>query len=100
MNKVQIKNNGELIYSPFTGNPASDEDGNISENDSSLLYVYYGMAGYAYISDKLTKMLDEEIEDLSMNDLASKLEDYEGVIFEVDTNYNGLNSYGFVEANK
>ena len=40
------------IFSPFTGAPADTQDGP-NEKDASLLFVYYGNAGYGYVSKRL-----------------------------------------------
>jgi hypothetical protein len=101
MNKVKIKEpEGQLIYSPYTGNAPHDMEGEINENDPSLLYVYWGMAGdFGYISDKFREIIDQEIEnDIDMWSLDNLLSNEEGILFEVDCGrWNGVNFYGFID---
>jgi len=98
MHKVEIEEQDVTeIFSPYTGKCVVDKDGEINENDDSLLFVYAGMAGdYAYISDKLRDIVDEDIESINIEDLPSKIEANEGTLLEVDNGFNGINFYGFI----
>jgi len=88
----------EQIFSPFSGLPADGEDGP-NGKDSTLLFVYYGTAGeYAYISKRLQNLVDGNIEDIDIGTLHSVLSVDGGLILEVDTDWNGVNFYGFAPA--
>lgn len=83
------------VYSPFSGLPADSEDGP-NETDPTLLFTYYGDAGeYGFISPRLGNDLAEQAADLEPLDLAEALQ-IEGVlVMVVDTDWNGVNYYGF-----
>jgi hypothetical protein len=88
----------DQIFSPFSGLPTDGEDGP-NEKDSTLLFVYYGNAGdYAYISKRLQNLLDGNIESIAIETLHSVLSVDGGLILEVDTDWNGVNFYGFAPA--
>jgi len=98
MKKVKVRDEEESeIYSPYTDQIVVDKDGEINEGEGSLLFVYYGMAGgYAYISEKLKELIDEDIENIDIEGLTSKITINEGTLLEVDCGWNGINYYGFV----
>ena len=96
---VKIKSE-EPIYSPFSGRPADDGDGpNI--NDASLQWVYYGNAGaFGYVASRFRseakKAGIDDVEDVESPEmLARKIEIENSVVFEIDTGWNGVNSYCF-----
>ena len=85
----------EQIFSPFSGLPADGKDGP-NENDPTLLFVYYGNTGeYAYVSKRLQGSMEGNIEDVDIKELHSTLSIDGGHVFEVDTDWNGVNYYGF-----
>ena len=74
-----------------------DGNGEINEKDNSLLFVYYGnVAEYAYISEKLKMLIDQDIENIEVTDLISKIALNDGTLLEVDCGWNGINFYGFL----
>lgn len=85
------------IFSPFSGLPidGKDMDGpNIQ--DPTLLFVYYANAGmHAYVSQRLMNLSDVDVENTDIDELAGLLSVGGGLILEVDTDWNGLNYYGF-----
>jgi|SRR6185312_4917410 len=86
------------VYSPFSGLPADSEDGP-NEADSTLLFVYYGDAGeWAYISPRLANDLPEDADEVGAVDLAETLQIEGGLLMVVDTDWNGINYYGFAPA--
>jgi len=83
------------VYSPLSGLPADLEDGP-NEDDPTLLFAYYGDAGlYAYISQRLLDVLDDDVEETDPLDLGQGLQIDGGLMFIVDTDWNGVNYYGF-----
>jgi hypothetical protein len=87
-----------MIHSPFSGLPAeSDDDPN--EDDPTLLFAYYGNAGlYGYISPRLRDVLKDDGDDTDPLELAQDLQIDGGLMLTVDTDWNGLNYYGFAPA--
>lgn len=82
------------VYSPFSGLPA-DGDGGPNKADSTLLFVYYGDAGdFAYIAQRIRNDLTDA-EGTDPESLATALNIDGGIILEVDTDWNGINWYGF-----
>jgi hypothetical protein len=83
------------IFSPFSGHPSDGENGP-SVEDASLLFVFHGDAGiFAYVSDRIQALLLDDIETLGVEGLANLLEIDGGLILKVDTDWNGINYYGF-----
>ena len=88
------------IYSPFSGLPAETDD-SANEADSTLLFIYYGNASiWDYVSPRLTPGLVEDQDELELDpfDLAKILEAQGGLVMVVDTDWNGVNYYGFAPA--
>ena len=84
----------DKLYSPFSGLPVESDDG-VNENDKTLLFVYYGdFPGFAYINERLTEV-SGDIENLDIESLNQMLTIDGGFILEVDTDWNGINYYGF-----
>jgi hypothetical protein len=91
----------ETIHSPFSGLPSESEDGP-NEEDPTLLFTYYGMASmYGFINPRLAKALPDELAaldvdlDLDPAELADGLHIDGGLTMVVDTDWNGINYYGF-----
>ena len=85
----------ETIHSPFSGLPAEVDD-EPNQKDPTLLFAYHGDAGlYAYISPRLLDVLEDDGEETDPLELAHGLQIDGGLIFIVDTDWNGLNYYGF-----
>jgi hypothetical protein len=92
----------DQVYCPFTGGAIHGDDG-VSPLPS-LLFVYYGGAGlYGYTSDRLVKLLEDRgiacsADDMPLepDEIAQKLDLENAFILEIDTGWNGVNSYGFV----
>ncbi|MYV31215.1 hypothetical protein [Rhodococcus sp. JT-3] len=83
------------VYSPFSGQEAETESGP-NEGDPTLLFTYYGaVADWAYISPLVVERLSEDPNDLEPKDLAERLDIKGGLIMVVDTDWNGINYYGF-----
>ena len=84
------------VFSPYSGLPADGEDG-VNETDSTLLFVYYGDAGlFAFISDRLTNILEVSEEEVTIEDIQKAIMKLNGAfVLKVDTGWNGANSYGF-----
>lgn len=94
MNKIKLKIEG-TVYSPFSGLPAESEDGP-NESDDSLVLIYYGDASdYGYVSPRITSECGEAITELDPSELIEKLNLENVVSFEVDANWNGVNTYVF-----
>ena len=102
MKKIEIEETNDTeVFSPYTGNCVTGKDGEIVEDDKSLLFVFSGMAGdYAFISDQLRSLVDEEIESLEMDELVAKTNHIEGTLMEVDNGWNGINYYCFIDPNR
>ena len=97
---VEIRYLGDYIYSPFSGLPAVTEDGE-NEDDPTLLFTYYGNASlYGYVSRRLQDMLSQDVEDIDVSKLHSLLTVEGGMILEVDSDFNGVNYYGFAPVTK
>ena len=82
------------IFSPFTGAPAETQDGP-NEKDASLLFVYYGNAGYGYVSKRLKDAVTGDVEDMEPTELAARSNLPAAIVLEVDAGWNGTNYYGF-----
>lgn len=83
------------VHSPFSGLPADSEDGP-NENDPTLLFSYYGGGGeYGFISPRLGNDLAARAEDLEPIELAEALQIDGALVMVVDTDWNGINYYGF-----
>jgi len=106
MKKIEINNNkyednDTGVISPYTGNCVTGEDGEVIEDDKSILFVYVGMANeYAYISNEFRELIDKDIETIEIEDLESKLNHIEGTLLEVDYGWGGVNYYGFIDPNQ
>lgn len=85
----------QQIYSPFSGLPVDGKDGP-NESDPTLLFVFYGDAAiYAYVSSRLQNVSDGDVEEIEIEKLSSTLSVDGGLILKVDTDWNGVNYYGF-----
>jgi hypothetical protein len=83
------------IFSPFSGHPSDGENGPNVE-DASLLFVFYGDASsFAFVSVRIQELIHADVASLEIKDLANLLEIEGGLILEVDTDWNGINYYGF-----
>lgn len=88
----------EQIYSPYSGQSADSRDGP-NRKDPALLFVYYEEAGiYAYVSQRLRHSMNEDIEYLAAENLHASIDIDGGLILEVETDWNGVNYYGFAPA--
>lgn len=89
----------EQIHSPFSGLPAEVPEGGPNEADATLLFVYYGNAAdFSYISAHVKSQLPENAVCNSPDQLADILSFDGGLVLEVDTDWNGVNWYGFAPA--
>jgi len=86
------------VYSPFSGQAADSDDG-ANTGDPTLLFVYYGGATvWGYISPRVTEQVPTEAgdpEDLDPDELFALLEIDGAMVMVVDTDWNGVNYYGF-----
>ncbi|UPG69161.1 hypothetical protein [Gordonia hongkongensis] len=85
------------VHSPFSGLPAENEDGP-NNADPTLLFIFYGDATHwGYISPKLAETLgaDEDELELEPEDLEECLTIDGGIVLRVDTDWSGVNVYGF-----
>lgn len=89
------------IYSPFSGLSSESEDGP-NEGDPTLLFTYHGDGSiYGLINPRLAKALPDELaqQDLDLEleptELAEVLHIDGGLIMVVDTDWSGINYYGF-----
>jgi hypothetical protein len=89
------------IHSPFSGLPSESEDGP-NEDDPTLLFTYYGNAPiYGLINPRLAKALPDELAELDVDldleptELAEALHIDGGLLMVIDTDWNGINYYGF-----
>lgn len=88
----------EQIYSPYSGLPADGKDGP-NKHDPTLLFIYYGEPGiYAYSSQRLRNLLNEDIEYLDAEALHNHIEIEGGLVLEVETDVKGISYYGFAPA--
>ena len=88
----------DQIYSPFSGVSAESKDGSYKK-DPTLLFVYHGDAGiYAYVSERLRNLMNEDIEYLDAEALHRHIDVDGGLVMEVETDVNGVNYYGFAPA--
>jgi hypothetical protein len=80
------------VHSPFSGFPSDGDDGP-NQDDGTLLFVYYGDADlFAYISDRLG---GATVDDASLDDVLGAELPAGCIVLEVDTEWNGVNFYGF-----
>jgi hypothetical protein len=88
------------VYSPFSGQPAEDEEGPNFE-DETLQWIYCGDAGSSsHVGNTLLTALGNIGEDeASQIDFVVVMEAARKagcLVLEVDTGWNGLNWYGFL----
>lgn len=84
------------IYSPFSGLPAELNEEGPNEQDPTLLFVYYGMAGdWDYVSPRFPNELTRFVDNLGPREMAEGLDIAGGILLVVDTDWNGINYYGF-----
>lgn len=88
----------DQIFSPYSGLPAVGKDGP-NKKDPTLLFVYYGNTGiYAYVSERVRYLMNEDIQYLDAEALHSHIDIDGGLIMVVITDMNGANYYGFAPA--
>ncbi|MCR5977777.1 hypothetical protein GDN83_08490 [Gordonia jinghuaiqii] len=90
----------DVIYSPFSGRPA-EGDFDPDNEDPTALFVYYGEATHwGYLNPKLREILgtDEDGLELEPEDLEARLNVDGGIVLRVDTDWSGVNTYGFAPA--
>ena len=86
------------VLSPYTGNNTTSKDGEINEDDKSILFIYLGAAGdFVYISNEFRELIDEDIESIEIEDLEGKISHIDGTMIEVDYGWNGINYYCFID---
>jgi hypothetical protein len=85
------------VHSPFSGLPAELKHGGpANESDPTLLFIYYGMAGtWDYASPRLPGETARYVDNLEPADLAESLEIDGAIMMVVNTDWNGVNYYGF-----
>lgn len=84
------------VHSPFSGLPAEVNDEGPNQADPTLLFVYYGMAGeWDYFSPRFPSELTRFVDNLEPADVAESLEVDGAIMLIVDTDWNGVNYYGF-----
>ena len=84
------------VHSPFSGLPAELNEERPNEEDPTLLFVYYGMAGdWDYVSARFPSELTRFIDNLGPTEMAEGLVIDGGILMVVDTDWNGINYYGF-----
>lgn len=87
------------VHSPFSGLPAELNDEGPNEADPTLLFVYYGMVGeWDYVSPRFPSELTRFIDNMEPADVAESLEIDGAIMLVVDTDWNGINYYGFAPA--
>ena len=85
------------IYAPLSGLPADSDDGP-NEDDSTLLFTYYGDSGvYGHMHRRLVDVVGEDWEDTGPLDIAAAVQIGGGLVV-VDTDWDGINYYGFAPA--
>ena len=86
------------VFSPFSGQAADSDDG-ANVGDPTLLFVFYCDAGcWDYINPRVTEHVPDETgdpEDLDPDELFALLEIDGAMVMVVDTDWNGVNYYGF-----
>jgi hypothetical protein len=84
------------VHSPFTGLSAELNDEGPNQADPTLLFVYYGMVSeWDYVSPRFPSELTRFVDNLEPADVAESLEVDGGIMLVVDTDWNGVNYYGF-----
>ncbi len=95
--RVEIKTL-QAFYSPFSGLLLEGEDVDVSD-DSTVLFIYYGALGeFAHLSDRVVQTVGEDAEDVDIEELIERLDYPGGFVIQVDTDWNGINYYGFAPA--
>jgi hypothetical protein len=87
------------IYSPFSGQPAEDEEGPNFE-DETLQWIYCGDAGSSpHVGSAVLMALgvgdESEASDLGVEVMLKAAKKAGCLILEVDMGWNGVNLYGF-----
>jgi len=84
------------VHSPFSGLPAELNDEGPNQTDPTLLFVYYGMVSeWDYVSPRFPSELTRFVDNLEPADVAESLEIDGAIMLVVDTDWNGVNYYGF-----
>ena len=92
---VKFRYLGE-VHSPFCGLPAELNDEGPNEEDATLLFIYYGMSGtFDYVSPRFPSELTRFIDNVGPTEMAEALDIDGGILLVVDTDWNGVNYYGF-----
>ncbi|MGW4018291.1 hypothetical protein ACWECW_18520 [Rhodococcus ruber] len=86
------------VYSPFSGQATETDDGS-NTADPTLLFIYYGDAAiWDYISPRVIEQVPGDSgdpEELGPDELAALLQIDGAMVMVVDTDWNGVNYYGF-----
>lgn len=95
---VRVTYNGTL-FSPFSGQPVDLEDGP-NEADDTLLFAHHGAANeYGYVSQRALSGKDiSTVEGTSPREMCSELGIEGALIIEVDSGWDGVNTYAFLPA--
>ena len=84
------------VHSPFSGLPAELNDEGPNGEDPTLLFVYYGMGGaFDHVSPRFPSELTRFIDNVGPTEMAEALDIDGGILLVVDTDWNGVNYYGF-----
>jgi hypothetical protein len=95
MSTIEIGYLGQ-VFSPFSGQPTELNDEGPNQTDPTLLFVYYGMAGaWDYMSPRFPTEVTRFVDNVEPAELAESLDVDGAVMFVVDTDWNGINYYGF-----
>ncbi len=87
---VRIEAQTDQLYCPLTGEPVYGNEG--VRALPSLLFVYHGNAAeYAHVSESL----GIDVSSLSPEQVAERLDLKACFVLEIDTGWNGVNSYCF-----
>jgi H2-forming N5,N10-methylenetetrahydromethanopterin dehydrogenase-like enzyme len=91
---IEISENVEKIYSPFSGIVIDPEEG-IDESDPTILFTNYANAA-CYISRRLIDHLgDVDENSIITEEIASKITLPGAVVFLHNCGWNGVMHYGF-----
>jgi len=96
---IEISENVEKIYSPFSGILIDPEEG-ADESDPSLLFTNFDNNG-GYVSQRLIDLLEDIDEDSIIDEESIAQFTIPGaVVFRHDQGWGGVTLYGFAPVNQ
>ena len=96
MSKIVEVKDKDNLFSPYSGKSVIIED-EINESDKTLAFVYYGMIGdFAYVSEDFSLIAEGLDAGSRFEEFISSLDVENLIVIKVDSEWNGVNYFGFI----